>query len=75
MKKEKIVKTEEPGKEDTAQHSKPVSERIFDKFDEYTGVDALFSGINKDLSIEIRKTKSKKVDIIAILKKSEFEKK
>lgn len=70
------MKPEEPSKEeDTAQPSKSVPEQIFDKFDEYTGGDALFSGISQDLSVEIRKVKRNKADIIAVLKKAGAEQK
>ena len=73
---EEIVKSGGSCKEeDAAQPSKSVSEQIFDKFNEYIAGDALFSGISKDLSSEIRKEKRKKADIITALKKIGLEQK
>jgi hypothetical protein len=70
------MKPEEIDKEkDGVKQNKTVTEQIFDKLDEYITADALFMGISKDLSSEIRKAKRKKTDIIAIMKKSLIEQK
>jgi len=53
---------------------KSIIEQIFDRFDEFTKGDKLFSGMEEDLSKSVRNERRKKSEIVDVLTKEQSEK-